>query len=175
MVRMAALFSVTMLLLTACGDGDEPAGAARSDLDSCPNYQDALCDWSMRCSDDEERSACEAQANAIVCRTDGRAKVCASAIRAADCDNPPEHCELLDVADRTPARLACEDYGHAFCEAAVGCGLETEASCKKALGALDCGLAFGVKSGYGTCLADLSAPDCAAFPPTSCQGIMLAE
>jgi hypothetical protein len=175
MGRTAALLSVTMFLLAGCGDGDEAAGSEHSDLDSCPNYQNALCDWTMRCTNDEQRSACDARAGTIVCRTDGRAKSCAAAIKAASCDKPPQHCELFDVADRAPARQACEDYGRAFCNAAVGCGLDTPVTCEKALTTLDCSLAFGVKPSYPSCLADLAAPSCADFPPSSCQGIMLAE
>lgn len=172
-----ALLVVSCRVVTACSGSDEALERANPPRtgDPCASYQDALCDWVTRCRPEVARSSCDEVAQSIVCATDGRTEGCLGAIDAAGCASPPNDCELVDVADRGPARAACEAYLVAVCDRSVRCGAETRAECQSSVeAALDCDRVVGVKARLEECLADLAADECGEAPE-SCDELLVGE
>jgi hypothetical protein len=162
-------------LALSCSGSDEAVGDPGRRGDACHDYQDALCDWVLACTPHVARAECEASASAIACVQDGRAERCTAAIDAATCREPPDDCELFDVADRAPARAACEQYGDAVCSARASCGTQSAADCRAELETLDCSAIVGVKPSFPDCIDDLRTADCGQIPPPSCDDVLLGE
>ncbi len=154
------------------GQGGEEAGSSGEPIprsgEGCADYQDALCDYVVRCRPAVMRAACDEQAQSIVCLTDGRAEGCAVGIEGASCGNAPGDCELPDVADREPAQAICRALADAYCQAQGGCAL-SQAECAAARSALACDTVFGVLADVGTCFAELANPACESLPVASCR------
>src|SRR5262245_27257819 len=103
MRRIASWLLWLGVLMLACSGKDEAIGTDGRGDDPCFNYRDALCDWVVRCNPGLKYEDCQATASTIECATDGRAEACTEAIDIANCAEPPDDCELFDVADREPA------------------------------------------------------------------------
>jgi hypothetical protein len=157
----------------AGGEDEGPADPGRSG-EACAEYSDALCDYVERCRPSVKREECDALARSIVCLTDGRAEGCTLGIDGASCGSPPGDCELSDVADPEPARVACEAMVEATCRAQGGCAL-SEVECAAAREALACDTVIGVKAGLERCLDDLADPSCDELPVASCQGLFVGS
>jgi hypothetical protein len=160
-----------LLLVTfvACGGSDEALG------DACDHYKRTFCEWVESCNLLLQPGACQEAAESIACREDvSEAERCTQAIERASCSNPPERCNLADIADPAPAIAACEAFVTEVCRALARCGSEQPlGECESdAMHSLDCTQAIGVKAGYDACLADLPQASCDEIAPSSCERVL---
>jgi hypothetical protein len=179
-----AVLAVFSALAIACGPADEPEGdetcefpAGERGTPECQRWHEAVCAWANECTA-LEHCECVDQASAVTCISDAEATRCADALEAASCGSPPLGCDLMDLADRTVARAACDQYVAAVCAHEQECSGLDPVECAAAARAegVDCTLAVAVKPSFDQCLPDIEALPCTANDiPASCDGAILLD
>jgi hypothetical protein len=158
-------------LVMACSDDPTPAATGRGSS-ACNEWQSAYCGLVVKCQG--ASSLCD-QVKGISCMSDTAAKHCADAINAAQCAPPPAGCDVGEIADRAPAKKACEDFQNAFCKRLDECQPGSLATCLDEVKmSLSCDTVIGVSLGFEACMTEIPKIVCTTPSlPDVCKGVLL--
>lgn len=144
---------------------------------ACNQWQTAICGWASKCGS-PSAATCQDQANSIACISDQKAQDCANAFNSAACTSLPAGCDLRDLADPAPARMACQQFLDELCVAAMRCNpTTTAAQCDQQFASMiNCTNAIGVKLTFEQCIADIKVLSCqATSSPPACTGALVSS
>jgi len=169
------------LLAFACGSADDndpedkqcsfPEGERGTP--ECQRWHAAICAWASECGT-MTHCECVDQASAISCASEAEATRCAEGLESLACSSPPSGCDLTDIADRAPARAACERYIATVCARQDCTGVDPATCAADGALELDCSTAVGVTPSFEQCITELETLACTA-DPSSCDGVLLFD
>jgi len=167
---------VTLAVATAsCGGADVSSEGRGSE--TCHQWQDSVCDWADRCGA-LERHECDAQFQAVTCKSDESASKCAEAFDRASCSVVADRCGLDEVADPAPATRACDTLMNRFCERVVTCGARANVSdcVTNVMTNVDCSLSVAYTLEYEDCLARVNQMQCDVLVlPEVCDNVIISR
>jgi hypothetical protein len=140
---------------------------------TCDTWQDAMCEFGVRCDAVSSRADCDDTYQSIQCKSEEVALACLDELLGATCSTPIPSCTLERVADPAPAFAACNTFITEICKVQVGCDAtltQTDCEAQVALD-LDCASAIGVDPDFSACLDAVRGMQCStAELPEVCVG-----
>lgn len=158
--------------------GANPGPTPNVEPGTCDGWKVSYCKAVRACNAFETYDACTERLGYVRCLDDAPFSRCQKEIDAAveknKCEDLPEDCETVDIADRKEPVRVCRLLYQAACEWAFFCGIEvSEESCRQGLEFSNpCSNFTAVLPGADQCVDAYKVLGCFEPQPEICQGIL---